>query len=260
MKKKLIMMILAGVLVFGMAGCGSDEPDSNLPDGGDQIEDMENPDGDATDESDEENAEDGEQNADENESDASGGSDGSEGTGGNGSQGSGQTPAQKPVSGGSTGGSTSSGGSTNSGNSGSSGTTSGGGSQAPDSAAGGSQSSLTLEDAISKSYGSLELPDVGETEITAENAEWFLGATDIPYVRALASEALISAVPHSVVAIQVEEGADIAAIEKKVKESANPRKWVCVEPQGVEVSHKGNIILLVMSDQAKDIIANFNAI
>lgn len=42
---------------------------------------------------------------------------------------------------------------------------------------------------------------------------------------------MIISVPHSVVVIEMNEGADIEAAKQSIKENADGRKWVCV---GVE--------------------------
>ena len=51
-------------------------------------------------------------------------------------------------------------------------------------------------------------------------------------------------------------------LEEKIKENANPSKWVCVTAEKVEVLSKGDLILLIMSDESKatKISNNFNEI
>ena len=78
---------------------------------------------------------------------------------------------------------------------------------------------------------------------------------------AYSSEALISAVPHSIALLRVPEGTDVETVAKQIEENANPRKWVCVEAEKTIVKTRGNVVLLVMSDAATadQVAANFEA-
>ena len=122
---------------------------------------------------------------------------------------------------------------------------------------------MTLEDIIKGAYGDLELPMTGEMEIDPSDEDslvWYLGTSDITFKRAVASEAMMSSIAHSVVAVEVEPGTDVAAVAAKIKENANIRKWVCVEPSQMDVAYRGNVILLAMSNSADAIIENFKAL
>ena len=110
----------------------------------------------------------------------------------------------------------------------------------------------TLEDIMSKVY--TEIPEnerpmmLTNTEVTEENIEYFLGTTDIEYESALASESGIGSIAHSVVLVRTKNNADIESIKTKIKESINPRKWICVgvEEKDVIVENKGNLIILIL--------------
>jgi len=264
MKKRVLMMMLAGVLAFSMIGCGGGSADQEDPDNDQQIVDTEN---------NEEEGEDTEKDETEGE-EGKGEEDPSQNGGG-----SIQTPAEtsKPVSGqpgeqkpsqqkpaeqkpaqtqkpakpsGS-----------GAGSSGAAGE--GSGSSPSEKPAATDLSSMTLEDIITKSYGDLELPVTEAKEVDASDAnlmEWYFGTTDITFKRAVASEAMISSIAHSVIAVEAEDGADVEALAKKIKDNANVRKWVCVEPGQVGVAYRGNIILFAMSGSADDILENFKAL
>ena len=95
-------------------------------------------------------------------------------------------------------------------------------------------------------------------EVTEENVEGFLGTDKVEYKEALASESGVGSIAHSVVLIRTNEGADVEAIKKTIKDKVNPRKWVCVEAENVYVESKGDLIILIMSnDLADDIKTNF---
>ena len=86
-------------------------------------------------------------------------------------------------------------------------------------------------------------------EVTTENAEMYLGTSEIEFEEALASESATGSIPHSVVLIRVKDNANVEAIKEKIENSVNPRKWICVEAEDVEVESRGNIIVLIMSSE-----------
>lgn len=110
----------------------------------------------------------------------------------------------------------------------------------------------SLEDIMTKLYA--EIPEdqrpmmLMNIEVTDENVEYFLGSKDIEFEEALASEPGIGSIAHSVVLVRVKDNANIEAIEEKIENSINPRKWVCVgvEEDDVIVEDKGNLIALIM--------------
>lgn len=121
----------------------------------------------------------------------------------------------------------------------------------------------SLEEIMTKLYAGIsedELPmALSNTEITEENIESFLGTKDIEYESALASESMVGSIAHSVILIRAKENTDIEQLKSKISESINPRKWICVEAENVIVKNKGNLILVIMSNElAKPIETNFD--
>ena len=112
----------------------------------------------------------------------------------------------------------------------------------------------TLEEIMDKVYASIPEDErpmmLMNTEITEENVEMYLGTSDIEFEEALASESATGSIPHSVVIIRVKDNANVEAIKEKIENSVNPRKWICVEAEEVEVESKGNLIILIMSSEA----------
>ena len=84
-------------------------------------------------------------------------------------------------------------------------------------------------------------------ELTEDNIENYLGTTDIEFVEGLASESEVGSIAHSVVLLKVDDNADTESIKTKIKDSVNPRKWICVEAEKVIVKSKRNLIILIMS-------------
>ena len=116
----------------------------------------------------------------------------------------------------------------------------------------------TLEEIMAKVYADIPEEErpmmLMNTEVTEENVEYFLGTTEVEYEEALASESGVGSIAHSVVLVRVKDNADIEGIKTKIKESVNPRKWVCVgvEEDDVVVKNKGNLIILIMADNGRD--------
>ena len=94
-------------------------------------------------------------------------------------------------------------------------------------------------------------------ELNSENFEYYAFA-DVKYKEAIASEAMTGATPHSVVLIRLENAKDSEQVVKEIKEKANPRKWICVEAENTYVVSKGDLVVLIMSNElAPKIKENF---
>lgn len=124
---------------------------------------------------------------------------------------------------------------------------------------------LTPTEIVAKMYegfGEDELPMLGDKELVAEELEYNLGLTELDFVEGTVSEPMIGSIAHSVVVVRVKEGVDVAQTVADIKAKVNPRKWVCVEAETVLVESKGDIIVLVMSnnDTATRMMENFKKI
>lgn len=111
----------------------------------------------------------------------------------------------------------------------------------------------SLEEIMDKVYASIPEEErpmmLMNTEVTEENVEMYLGTTDIEFEEALASESATGSIAHSVVLVRVKENANVDEVKEKIENSINPRKWICVEAEEVEVESKGNLIILIMSSE-----------
>ena len=128
----------------------------------------------------------------------------------------------------------------------------------------------TLEEIMGKLYAGIpaeNLPMLGQMPVDSESAEYYLGTTEVSFKEVLVSEPMIGSIPHSVVLVRLNDAKDAADAVAKIKESANPRKWVCVEAKNVVVESKGDLVVLIMSDAegtpteqhlAPTLEANFN--
>jgi hypothetical protein len=100
----------------------------------------------------------------------------------------------------------------------------------------------------------------GEIELDADSLPYYAFVDYKDGYEAVANEAMISAIAHSVVLLRVPESEDAAAVAAEVNANADPAKWVCVEAEKTEVVQNGNLILLVMSTEsvADAVVAGFN--
>lgn len=87
-------------------------------------------------------------------------------------------------------------------------------------------------------------------DLTSENVENFLGTSDIKFAEAVNTQPKMSSVAFQMVLLRTEEGADVEAVKNKIKENIDPRKWVCVEPEVTIVENVGDVILMIMSEEA----------
>ena len=123
----------------------------------------------------------------------------------------------------------------------------------------------TLEELMEKVYAGTEedMPALVQTEVTEENAAYFLGTEEVAFDQALASEPMINAIAHSVVLLRLKDGADAQTAVQMIQDHAQPDKWICVgvDPNHVYVENRGNLVILIMDDIAPDkLLENFRAL
>lgn len=117
----------------------------------------------------------------------------------------------------------------------------------------------SLESILDKIYETADIDDsfkdfiksgLQTTEITSEDAAYFLGKEDIEFEKAIASEPMMSSSAYSLCLVRIKEGADIEKIKKDIKENVDPRKWICVgvDPENVIVDNIGDVVILIMSN------------
>lgn len=109
----------------------------------------------------------------------------------------------------------------------------------------------TLEELMVRIYDGIpaeNLPMLMDIPVEKESVEGFLGTTEIDFKEAIAKEPMISSIPHSVVLVRLNDAKDAETAVEKIKASANPRKWICVEASNVVVKSKGDLVILIMCD------------
>ena len=122
----------------------------------------------------------------------------------------------------------------------------------------------TLEEIMAKVYAGIpeeNLPmALSNMEVNAENVEGFLGTANIEYAEAIASESMVGSIAHSVVLVRLNDAKDAEATVQTIKDNVDPRKWICIEASNVVVKSKGNLVILIMSNEelAPKLEANFD--
>ncbi len=121
----------------------------------------------------------------------------------------------------------------------------------------------TLDELMPKVIEGLD-PELAlmEFPITKDNFSSYFFIDYVEGSTGLASDAAINAIPHSVALLRLPESEDSKAVCDEIEKNLDPRKWICVEAEASKVLAKGNLILVVMSDQATvDLVAkNFEAL
>ena len=80
------------------------------------------------------------------------------------------------------------------------------------------------------------------------------------YKEALANESMVGSIAHSVVLVRLNDAKDADAAVQAIKDNVDPRKWICIEASNVVVKSKGDLVILIMSneDLAPKLEANFD--
>ncbi|MGN1095572.1 MAG: hypothetical protein ACI4QR_04215 [Eubacteriales bacterium] len=88
------------------------------------------------------------------------------------------------------------------------------------------------------------------TVITKENAEGYIGTSDIDFEYAIASEAAMNPTTYLFCLVRLKDGGDASAAAQLIQKSANPSRWVCtgVSPEHVYTDFADNVVILIMSD------------
>lgn len=124
----------------------------------------------------------------------------------------------------------------------------------------------TLEEIMTKLYAGIaeeSLPMMlMNMPVTSEDIEYYVGTGDIDLKEALVSESGVGSIAHSVVLVRLNDASKAEETVTKIKENANPRKWLCVEASNVAVKSKGDLVILIMSNEtlAPKLETNFDGL
>ena len=115
----------------------------------------------------------------------------------------------------------------------------------------------SFEEVMNNILSGVNTPNYELTPIDASNFSYYMFIDFIEGAKGVSADALISSTAHSVCLVELPEGMNAESVAAKVKQNADPAKWICVEAEAVEAVAKDNMVLLVMSDsQTTNAIVN----
>lgn len=80
---------------------------------------------------------------------------------------------------------------------------------------------------------------------------YYTGLADGSKVKeAAVSEAMVGSIAYSLVVVRVNDAADAQAVAQEMKDGIDTRKWICVEAGDLQVAGYGDVVMLVMVDEA----------
>lgn len=103
---------------------------------------------------------------------------------------------------------------------------------------------------------------LNKAEVPDDQKEYFFGTTDIEYEEAFSAEPLINAQAFSLVLIKAKDSDAANKLKESLLKTVNPNKWICVsvDESQVKTSAVGNIVFLVMAENAEKYISAFEAL
>lgn len=85
-------------------------------------------------------------------------------------------------------------------------------------------------------------------EINADNEEYILGVTGVPYTEGICSMPAMSSIAYQCVLLRVNLE-DVESVKATLQENADVNKWVCVTAETVLVENVGDLVLFIMSSE-----------
>lgn len=81
--------------------------------------------------------------------------------------------------------------------------------------------------------------------------EYLLGTNDIAFQEGYYVMPMMNAIAFQAVLLRLNEDQDPEEVKQQLLEHANPKKWVCVEPEVVRAENVGDVVFFIMCDQEK---------
>ncbi len=92
-------------------------------------------------------------------------------------------------------------------------------------------------------YENTAIPEEDETE------SYMIGTNDVDYTDSVYSAPMMSSVAYQCVLLRLEDDEDVEAAKQTLLESADPRKWMCVEAESVYVENVGDVVMVLMANE-----------
>ena len=86
---------------------------------------------------------------------------------------------------------------------------------------------------------------------TSEDGLWFLSSnTGLPNADDITEAAffgpMMGSLAYTMAMVRVKEGADVKTVAETMKTNIDPRKWICVEADDLQVVSFGDVVMLIM--------------
>ena len=73
---------------------------------------------------------------------------------------------------------------------------------------------------------------------------------DLELIEGAVSESMVGSIAYSLVDLRANDAEGAQALADSVKENVNPAKWICVQAEAVNTAVIGDVVFMVMADQA----------
>ena len=88
---------------------------------------------------------------------------------------------------------------------------------------------------------------------TSEDGLWFLSSnTGLANADDITEAAffgpMMGSIAYTMAMVRVKEGADVKTVAETMKTGIDPRKWICVEADDLQVVSYGDVVMLIMVD------------
>ena len=88
------------------------------------------------------------------------------------------------------------------------------------------------------------------TDTSEDGIYWFTSHTGLENADSVSEaaffEPMMGSIPYSMVIVRVKEGADAKTVAESMKSGIDPRKWICVEADDLQVCGYGDVVMLIM--------------
>lgn len=119
---------------------------------------------------------------------------------------------------------------------------------------------LDLETTMEKIYegSNTEFPVVTNV-INEENEGYYFNGVQVDYEYAIASDAMMSAIPHTICLINLKNAKDAKDVADELVKNADPRRWICVEVAEEDIIAEaiGSTVVFIMSENSEVYLENF---
>lgn len=104
----------------------------------------------------------------------------------------------------------------------------------------------------------LKITDVPVDLNNMDSVKYYTGLSDISKVKDVAvSEAMIGSQAYSLVLVQLNKVEDAETVANEMLKGIDPRKWICVEADDLQVVTQGDLVMLIMvSSELKESVTS----